>query len=131
MTHWAEAYVGRPYRKGEFDCASLVALVARDRRGIEVALPSESEWRRTPPEEVARLGLEYAQPTETPEQGDVVLMRITGRRGDVGSHLGIHAEVAGVPWVLHNLAGIGVVFCPAAHLCRMHLEIVGRYAWAL
>ena len=32
--HWSEAYLGRAWEAGTYDCADLVRDVARDRLGI-------------------------------------------------------------------------------------------------
>lgn len=131
--HWTEAYLGRPWEAGEYDCADLVRDVAKDRLGIDIALPSEREWRRMPPERVAELGAEWTVATESPREHDAVLMRVLGSRRSLGSHIGVYAEVGaevGVEgWVLHNLAGTGAIFTPLRRLAAVNLELVGYYRW--
>ena len=127
--HWSEAYLGRAWEAGTYDCADLVRDVARDRLGIEVALPSEREWRRMAPDRVAALGAAWARPTDRPREHDVVLMRVLGSRRSLGSHIGVYAEVGLEGWVLHNLAGAGTMFTPLRRLAPVHLEVAGFYTW--
>ena len=135
--HWTEAYLGRRWQEGVYDCADLVRDVARDRLGLEIALPSEREWRRMPSGRIAELGAAWAIPTISPSEHDVVLMRVRGSRRSLGSHIGVYAAVDGAgigkrcPWVLHCLAGPGVIFHPLtpARLAQVHLELVGYYRW--
>ena len=127
--HWSQAYLGRPWEAGTYDCADLVRDVVRDRLGIEIALPSEREWRGMPPERVAELGAEWARAVAAPREGDAVLMKVLGSRDSLGSHVGVFAPAGGAGWVLHNLAGHGVIFHPLARLPRIHLELVGYYRW--
>ena len=129
--HWTEAYLGRRWQEGVYDCADLVRDVARDRLGIEVALPSEREWRRMPSRRIAELGAEWAIPTISPSEHDVVLMRVRGSRRSLGSHIGVYAPVGRTGWVLHCLAGAGTIFHPLtpARLAQLHLELVGYYRW--
>ena len=126
--HWSEKYVGRSWSKS-YDCADLVAEVARDRFGVSIALPNERAWRRTAPEAVAVAAGKQAYETSAPRDGDAALMRIRGNKMSIGSHIGIYCEVAGQPWVLHNLETIGVIFTPKRRLIAYQLEIVGFYRW--
>ena len=129
MAHWTEAYLGRPWIKDEYDCADLVRDVALDRLGIDVVLPSERQWRRLRPERIAEMGASWAMPAPVPAEHDVVLMRLWGGRGWLGSHIGIAAIVGARPWVLHNIEGAGVVFNPIAAIARVHLRLEGYYRW--
>ena len=129
MTHWSETYVGRSWVRDEYDCASLVRDVADDILDLDVSIPSEREWRRRPPEEIAELGSTWARPCESPEEFDVVLMEIVGKIGIVGSHIGIHSKVGTRRWVLHNIEGHGVIFTPETNLSMLCLEVVGYYRW--
>lgn len=131
--HWTEAYLGRPWEAGEYDCADLVRDVIHDRLGIDIALPSEREWRRMAPDRVAALGAAWARPTPTPREHDAVLMRVLGSRRSLGSHIGVYAEVGAEVrvegWILHNLAGMGATFTPLRRLATVNLELVGYYRW--
>ena len=127
--HWTEAYLGRPWEAGSYDCADLVRDVVRDRLSVEITLPSEREWRRMPPERVAELGAEWTVATKSPREHDAVLMRVLGSRRSLGSHIGVYAEVGLEGWVLHNLAGTGAIFTPLRRLATVNLELVGYYRW--
>ena len=127
--HWTHRYIGRAYHAERFNCVTLVAQVAKDQLGLDVQIPSETEWRNREPEQVAELGIEYARETKFPTEYDIALMRIRGKRGDIGSHIGIHSHVAGEAWILHNLRGHGVLFVPERTLDRMFLQRVAYYRW--
>ena len=129
MSHWTEAWVGRPYVAKIFECGDLVREVVMERRGLEITLPTELTWRRTPAAAVAAMCSEIAERTDSPVEGDGVMMRIRGKRGEIGSHAGVFVPVAGAPWVLHNLRSVGVVFQPVWHLERLSLDIEGFYRW--
>ena len=127
MTHWAEKYVGRPWTE-EFDCAALVVTVQREQFGRDVEFPGYFDWRRTSPDKVVDLSRDVVYPVEgEPADGDAVLMKITGARRDLGSHIGVVAIVQGSVWVLHNLRGVGVLFHPLSGVHRTQLAVVGYF----
>ena len=127
---WTDPWVGRPYVPGEDDC---LAEVLAAERGVDLRVVAQvqrmRDWRRWTPAEIEDLYRDVAVATETPVDGDGVLMRIRGRRRDLGSHVGLHASFAGEPWVLHSLEGVGSVCVREASLPQMQLERVGYYAW--
>ena len=129
MTHWAEAYVGRAYIEGVFDCADLVVLVARERFGREIALPRHASGVRGRDAQIAALKGELATLADAPAEGDAVLMRSAGRRCAVGHHIGVWCEAAGEPHVLHCLAGIGTCLHPIRALGNHGLQATGVYRW--
>ena len=129
MAHWAEKWVGREYRPGEWDCADMVREVVMERTGLDVPLPSDREWRGMLPSTLVAFGETVVEETHRPEDGDCVLMKIKGHKRSLGSHVGIFASVNGQAWVLHALAERGVVFCPVDQIGRMALEVVGYYSW--
>ena len=129
--HWAEKWVGREYRPGEWDCADMVREVVMERTGIDVPLPSDREWRGMLPSTLQAFGETVVEETRQPEDGDCVLMKIKGHKRSLGSHVGIFAWVNGQAWVLHALAERGVVFCPVDQIGRMALDVVGYYSMAL
>ena len=129
MSHWTRQYLGRPWAEGRHDCADLVAVVAREQFSVSVTLPSEREWRRKAPEDIASLGEEWAYPVDQPHDGDCVLMKITGSVRDLGSHIGIFAAINGQRWVLHCLAGAGTILTELRMLPHHQLELVGFYRW--
>ena len=128
MTHWTERYIGREWTP-DFDCAALVQLVLREQYGRHIALPAGFDWRGTTPDTVASLARDFAVPTDTPQDGDGVLLRIRGHRRDIGSHVGVYVEVGGVAWLLHNVERMGVLFHPLDSVDRLQLEPVAIYRW--
>ena len=129
MPHWAESYVGRPYDDERADCAILVRDVLRDHFGVHVDLPSDRDWRRKEPQEVADLGRSAADRIEPDEarEGDLVLMRIVGDRRTLGSHIGVLTLINGQEWVLHAIKQMGSLLTPVRHLGAFQLELTGYY----
>lgn len=105
MAHWSSQYVGRPYIEGVFDCAELARIVQREVFHREVNIPSDRDYsdkqgamkflhmRR----QLERCTADAATPTETPEEGDAVLLNSRG----FYQHIGVYCVVNGEPQVLH------------------------------
>lgn len=128
-THWSERYIGQEYSSGSADCARLLARVRREVFSLPV--PSDIEVERA----ASRLGRAgqmsdlveaYGQPTETPRDGDAVLMICRGRP----SHIGAYALIDGEPCVLHAMENAGhVVLHKIRDLHRVFLTVEGYYTW--
>lgn len=128
-THWSERYIGQEYAAGTADCARLLARVRHEVFGLPV--PSDIEVERA----ASRLGRSgqmidlveaYGTLTDTPSEGDAVLMLCRGRP----SHIGAYALVNGEPCVLHAMENAGhVVLHRIRDLGRIMLQVEGYYAW--
>ena len=127
--HWAESYIGRPYVEGAHDCADFVVAVMRERFGVSLALPAHGEGPRAWDRQIAALKGVYARRTATPREGDGVLMAAAARRHSLGHHIGIWCAVAGEPYVLHCLKGVGSILHPIRDLDRRALVLEGVYRW--
>ena len=129
MSHWCESYIGRPYVLGESDCARLVCDVHRD--VFLQPVPEEAEPERAVSmygrfEQMRDGVMEYGRPTETPQDGDVVLMFCRGRP----SHVGVYCYVNDEPCVLHAMKNVGmVVLHRLRDLPRVNLQLEGFYQW--
>lgn len=129
MNHWTERYIGQEYETGTADCARLLARVRHEEFGLPV--PSDIEVERA----ASRLGRvgqmedlvsEFGVKTESPVDGDAVLMVCRGRP----SHIGVFAMVGGEPCVLHAMENAGhVVLHRIRDLSRVLLSVEGYYAW--
>jgi hypothetical protein len=129
MTHWSEQYIGQPYKIGEADCARLLGQVRKE--VFKLPAPNEIEVSRAH-SRLARLGQmsdlvsAYGIATETPNEGDVVLMYCRGRK----SHTGVFCVVNGEPCVLHAMESAGmVVLHRIRELERVFLTVEGYYKW--
>lgn len=128
-THWTEQYIGQQYEAGSADCARLLAQVRREVFSLPV--PSDIDVERA----ASRLGRqsqmtdlvdEYGVKTESPQEGDAVLMLCRGRP----SHIGVYAMVGHEPCVLHAMQNAGhVVLHRIRDLHRVFLTVEGYYAW--
>ena len=132
--HWSDKYLGRPYLRGEFDCADLVVEVARTEFGRAVALPRHAESVRARDRQIEQLtgalGRQLdAAAGETLRDGDIALMKAAGRRLSLGHHIGVVAVLPLASCVLHCLAGVGVVRHPIDFLAERQLTLTGIYRW--
>lgn len=122
-------YLGRPWSP-EHDCADLVVDVAREQLGVQVALPGRAASQRGRDAQVQALAGALCVPVDRPAEGDVVLMRVVGRRRDVGHHVGVWCQPAGHgPHVLHCAAGAGTCLHAVADLAERGYEVTGVYRW--
>ena len=145
-SHWAESYIGRAYVEGRHDCADFVVAVMREYFGRELTLPAHGAgtraWDRqiaalkgvyavhVAPEARGTMGAPEARGTMgMPREGDGVLMAAAARRHSVGHHIGVWCAVAGEPYVLHCLKGVGSILHPLRDLDRRALVLEGVYRW--
>ena len=132
--HWSDKYLGRPYLRGEFDCADLVVEVARAEFGRAVALPRHAEGVRARDRQIERLTGELGRRLdraagEAIQDGDIVLMKAAGRRLSLGHHIGVAAVLPLAACVVHCLAGVGVARHPLDCLAARQLTLTGIYRW--
>jgi len=129
--HWACRYIGLPWQAGAtgpevLDCWSLVAWVQKHHFGRNLPDIPVVEGN------LKRLALTFRdhperkrwQPTNTPEQGDAVLMRQSRHPIHVGIWITISPTEYGV---LHCVKGNGVVFQNMASLKLAGWQIEGFY----
>ena len=129
MSHWSEKYIGQEYETNTADCARLLAKVRSEQFGLPV--PSDIEIDRA----ASRLGRvgqmsdlvdAYGIKTDSPKEGDAVLMVCRGRP----SHIGAYCIVNGEPCVLHAMENAGmVVLHRIRELGRVLLSVEGYYTW--
>ena len=132
--HWSDKYLGRPYLRGEFDCADLVVEVARAEFGRAVALPRHAEGVRARDRQIEQLTGALGRQLdgaagETLQDGDIALMKAAGRRLSLGHHIGVVAVLPLAACVLHCLAGVGVARHPLDCLTERQLTLTGIYRW--
>ena len=117
-----------PYDEVEFDCADLVVLVQRDLFGRKVVMPGHRPRGAEGQATIGELSRPYARRTETPQDGDLVLMVEHGHKRP--GHAGVFFFMAHEPWVLHANEKTG---CSILHRVRdlpdYGLRIEGTYAW--
>lgn len=100
--HWSDRYIGLPY--ADSDCAELCARVQREQFGRTVELPSErAAGLRDQSCQIEKEAARYLQRTDSPVEGDVVLMRCRGRL----RHTGTYCLIRGEPHVLHAMRNAG------------------------
>ena len=129
MKHWSEKYIGQPYAINTDDCARLLSRVRVEEFGLPV--PSDIDIKRKS-SRLGRVGQmsdlvdEYGEKTNSPQEGDAVLMMCRGRP----SHIGVYCIVNNEPCVLHAMENAGmVVLHRIRELNRVFLTVEGYYAW--
>jgi hypothetical protein len=63
--------------------------------------------------------------TESPADGDAVLLRVFGR----AQHVGLLCLIRGERWLVHNQKGQGVTRARLRDLAKHGYEVEGFYAW--
>ena len=92
--------------------------------------PPEARGTMGAPEARGTMGPPEARGTMgAPREGDGVLMAAAGRRHSLGHHIGVWCAVAGEPYVLHCLKGVGSILHPIRDLDRRALVLEGVYRW--
>ena len=126
--HWTEKYIGRPYVRGIADCARLVCEVRRQEFRGEV--PEETEVVRAQSALGRALQVSdgvavYMEVTDTPEDGDVVLVYVRGRP----SHVGVFSFLD-EPCILHATENAGMtVLHKIRDLPKYGMSVEGYYKW--
>lgn len=123
-----DRFVGIPYCEKTMDCADFVSLVRRELFGHEVQLPNGRERGELGQAVLAERVPSYGTPTDTPADGDLVLM---GRRGRKGGHVGLYFYIDHEGYVLHSNETDG---CSVLHRIRelphWGTTVKGYYVWA-
>lgn len=120
--HPAERYVGLPYCEQTFDCADLVVLVQRELFGRDVQLPNGRPRGVRGQLVIGELSRGYGVPTDSPQDGDLVLM------GGKAGHVGVYFFLAHEPHVLHVMdAGTFSQLVPVRELTT---RVEGYFRWA-
>lgn len=129
MSHWAESYLGKPWRSGAvgpdaYDCHGIVRAVYADQCGM--VLPAvEANALSTLDVARAMRGYDYSDWLEIPEPSldlDVVEMSLHRRPHHVGVFLTLDGG-----GVLTSVEGPGVVFQPLFSLRRHGWNITNVY----
>jgi hypothetical protein len=123
--HWSDDYLGLQYSEA-FDCAAFAEKVRREVFGHDLTLPSD---RRDGPfgrnAQLTNAVPDFAVPTDTPAEGDGVLLVARGRV----QHIGIYCVLAGEPWVIHNAEGVGVTRRRLREIGKWGFRVEGVYRW--
>ena len=124
MSHWVEAYVGRPWVAGDSDCWNLARCVWREHFGRDVPAVVVDPSSALAGHRAFRDG-DFSRwiAVQSPQEGDAVLMA----RGDSPCHVGIWV---GIGAVLHSIEGAGVVCTPARRVPDIGYRVTGFYRWA-
>lgn len=127
----AQAFVGREYVPGVYDCAHLAVDVQRTVFGRSVALPGQH--RRGRAGQVAQIRAcrdQLAQRIDAPEHGCAVLLTAELASGHQQWHIGTVLLHKGEFWVLHNSAHQGSAWLTRlSGFAAQGIRIEGYYLW--
>jgi NlpC/P60 family len=128
VSNWWDAYVGIPYDKDNFDCADFVVMVQREVFGRDIELPQSRPRGTRGQRQIGQLSRAYAEKTDRPVAGDLVLMFDGGSK--YPCHAGVYFEADHSAWVLHNSDNPGHSFnCRVQDLPFFGARIEGFYTW--
>lgn len=124
-----DRYMDVPYCEATFDCADLVERVQREMFGRRVALPTVRPRGRVGSAALAAGARELAHRTDTPSDGDLVLMFDHGQHR--AGHAGVWFWLDHEAWVLHTSERLTrSVLHRLRELPQWGLRLEGVYAWA-
>lgn len=117
-----------PYCAATFDCADLVVLAQRELFGRDVQLPNGRPRGLAGSAAIGELSRPYGCRTDSPQDGDMVLMIESGTKRP--GHVGVFFHLAHEAWVLHTTQKTCCsVLHRVADLPDFGLRIEGYYAW--
>lgn len=129
--HKLDKYIGLPYSARTFDCGDLAIRLQRELFGNEVNLPGKRLRPLKAEEQAEVLALycgDLGEKTETPQDGDAILMREVG--SSLASHIGTYFFVSYAPSVLHTSEVLnGSCLHRISDLPSLGLVIEGYYKW--
>lgn len=122
------AFEGLPYHD-DFDCADFVVHVQAKLFNREVHVPGARPRGKYASEALHGAAITYAVRTDTPAEGDLVLM-FDLNDTDTPSHAGVYVMLGGEPHVMHNaLRTGGSVTHAVRQLSRFGINVEGYYKW--
>ena len=126
-----DKYIGLPYSARHFDCGDLAILLQKELFGNEVELAGKRLRPLNPDRQAEVLALycaDLGEKTETPQDGDAILMREVGSNS-VG-HIGTYFLASYTPSVLHTSEVLGGSrLHRLSDLPGLGLSITGYYKW--
>ena len=129
--HVLDKYMGLPYSPRRFDCGDLAILLQKELFGNEVQLAGKRLRPLNSDRQVEVLALycaDLGEKTETPQDGDAILMREVG--SDTAGHIGTYFFVSYTPSVLHTSEALGGSrLHRLSDLPSLGLSIAGYYKW--
>lgn len=117
-----ERFVGIPYCEQTMDCADLVVLVQRELFGREVTLPNGRPRGVRGQLVIGELSRAYGAPTDSPQDGDLVLMS-----GPRTGHVGVYFFLAHEPHVLHVMDE--GTFSELLPVRELKTRVEGYFSW--
>lgn len=126
--HWSDKFVGIPYIEGRYDCADMCAQVEKVIFDKDLVLPQHKPDTDGEASEMIDKGIEeLAVKTDRPKDGDLVLMRSSGKL----NHLGVFFRIFATEYVIHNHRTIGAVIVNRiSDLRRRRIQVEGYYRLA-
>jgi hypothetical protein len=122
--HWAERFVGIQYE--EMNCAEFVEHVLREQFQINFKFPQSRGSLFAETQQIKENLSVFTERTESPKDGDLVLMH--GKR--LMCHVGLYVKIGMTAYVLHSE---GRVKTSALHrmkdIIQYGYSVAGFYKW--
>lgn len=120
--------IGIPYDKVNYDCADFVVDVQKRVFDRDVQFPTKRPRGQEGERRLENLSKEYVQKTDSPKDGDLVLMYDFGR--SYPSHVGVYFWLSHEGWVFHSNSKNGSsVLHRVRDLPEFGVRIEGYYQW--
>jgi cell wall-associated NlpC family hydrolase len=127
--HWSDKYIGRPYCLLTYDCAALVVdVIETEFKGLlpDFCKTYRENTRLKRSSQLEDLARQATIKTNTPSDGDVVLMYCRGR----ASHVGVYCIIDKEQYVLHAMENAKMVVRHRIRdLDKFWLSVEGYYKW--
>ena len=125
-SHWSDKYLGYEFEK--YNCAQFVQMVMHNEFKIEYRFPQSTGSIFSNSHKIKSFYKDFvSERTETPEDGDLVLMHSGLRK--LG-HIGLYCDVRGQKCVLHALKEAGQsVRHRLRNVGNYGLHVEGFYKW--
>lgn len=122
--HWSRKYISIKYDK--MNCSKFVEHIMRDHFGIDYKFPQSQGSLFNQSAQLKTHMKEFVVKTETPSEGDVVLMHGLRRM----CHIGMYILIGRTPYILHCEKNFGSA---AIHKLReigqFGYNVEGFYTW--
>lgn len=124
MNHWAEKYLQVQYK--DMNCSKFVEHILRDHFKIDFNFPQSEGYLFRQSEQIRESIPLFASRTETPKDGDLVLMH--GKRRMC--HVGMFVKIGIKDFVLHTEVRLKTAALhPLNALFQYGYTVEGYYTW--
>lgn len=122
--HWSEKYISITYK--QMNCSKFCEHVLREEFGIDFNFPQSKGSLFAQSQQIRDELPVYCDRTDTPKDGDLILMH--GRR--LMCHVGLYVKIGITEYVLHTESSLeSAVLQPLKSLINFGYSVEGFYKW--